>query len=245
MIEQAKRQRGDDVPATMRHALLLLLLLLAQPFVAAEEIATGSTGVDVLDLLGVTDQATRTRIAGQAEADQRDAAARQSRQGEWGAAAAAGPETAAHLPMAAAGGFQARASAPPAAPLASSIEAPLREVLRVLPGGMPAGALGSRVAATCALANAQVPAVADKVAALAPALPNDEALVQALLILIPAAVSASEIHVAYEALRILDMRVTDRPGAPPAYRAQIAEMFTEVRFPLSFVFSDCLRRSCR
>ena len=62
------------------------MLLLAQPFVAAEEIATGSAGVDVLDLLGVADQATRVRIGEQAEADQRNAAARRNRQGEWGVA---------------------------------------------------------------------------------------------------------------------------------------------------------------
>ena len=183
-------------------ALLPLLLLLLAQAVIADEIATGSAGVDILDLLGVTDQATRTRIAEQAEAERRGAAGR--RFGLWGVTGPTVP--------AAADGLVARASCPPALPLATSIIDALRKVLMALPGGMLADALGSRPAVISALANAQVPAVAERAAALTPALENDETLLEALLVLIPAAVSASELHVAYEALRILDKRITDRPG---------------------------------
>lgn len=106
------------------------------------------------------------------------------------------------------------------------IRSHIRPVLELLlPADAVSEVLASRKASVSALATAQrqIPAVTDQYD-----LADEEPLLKSLMALIPAAVSLPEPAVAYEAMHILDKRLTDRPGAPAAYRAQVAAMWTEL-----------------
>ena len=201
--------------------------------VIAASAAAGRSPADVLSLLGIEDPATRAGIQGHAD-------------GGTGARGLASRPTAAKAQRGD-GSVAGRSQTVPRTGAVRrqtescvSIQPQLHALLKVLlPAADAPAALRSCEDSVAALAAAgkQIPAVVEQYD-----LADEEALINALLALMPAAVAAPEPMVAYEALSILDKRITDRPGAPPGYRGQIATMWTELSTLLardaSFIAAD-------
>ena len=202
--------------------------------VIATSAAAGPNPADVLSLLGIEDPATRAGIQGHPDGAGTQgliSRAKARREGGDGSPVARRGRSQT-IPRTGAVRRQTESCA--------SIQPQLHALLNVLlPAADALAALRScedSIAAVTA-AGRQIPAVVEQYD-----LANEEALINALLALMPAAVAAPEPTVAYEALVILDKRITDRPGAPPSYRGQIASMWTELSTLLardgSFIAAD-------
>ncbi len=235
----------------LRVVVVLLALSPQRAYSDDEVLATGAgaghSPGDVLSLLGIEDPATRAVVQGlhaedgnlegyegsaEVKREERASAANtRKRSGGYGAAprapTAPAPQT----------GVGIRRQPPDNW---GSVQPQLRALFDVLlPVTDALAAVSSCEAAVAALtaAERQVPAVGEQYD-----LADEEALIKALLALMPVAVAAPEPTVAYHAMIILDKRITDRPGSPPAYRSQIATMWTELSTLLtrdaSFIAAD-------
>ncbi len=210
----------------------------------------GHSPSDVLSLLGIEDPATRAAVQGHAEQGKYSdhgltGSAQVGKERERQASTTTNHKRSDGL------GTASRASTAPAARTGaalrrqadswgSTIRPHLSSVFDVLlPATDVLAALSTREASVAALADAErhIPAVGEQFD-----LADEEALIKSLLALMPVAVAAPEPTVAYHAMIILDKRITDRPGSPPAYRNQIATMWTELSTLLtrdaSFVAAD-------